>query len=138
ARAGEEGERRAAVALDVTPVLAEEPCELVVIQVVAREGRPGAEQRGRRPLAGRVVPGRRWRRLRERERLVDEGEVGRRCRLRMIRLEPAEEAARGARARLEPDARILEHGHRMLVLAAPARQARGEARRQLAGARREA
>jgi hypothetical protein len=91
-----------------------------------------------RPLPGPIVPVRRQRRLRQRERAVDERQVRCRRRLRMIGLEPGEEPARRPPSRLESHARILDHGHRVLVLPAPPRQAAGEARSHVASTRREA
>ena len=56
----------------------------------------------------------------------------------MIRLEPAEETAHRPPARFQPHRRVLDGRHRMLVLAAHAGQAFGQARRRPAGPGREA
>ena len=73
------------------------------------------------------------------ERAIDERQVGGRRRGGVVLLEPSEEAVVDRRPRLEPQWRVLDHRHRMLVLVPPPRQ-RGSAESggELARARRQA
>jgi hypothetical protein len=85
----------------------------------------GAEER--RGRAHRRRSGRRPRRrcgLGEREHAFDDGSIVRRRRRGMVRLEPTEEAAIRARSRSELEGFVLDHRHRVLVLATHAGKAR--------------
>ena len=79
-----------------------------------------------------AAPSARRRGLGQRQRAIDEREVGGAAGVRMVRLEPGEEAERGARAGRQRQRLVLQHRHRVLVLAAHAGQALGRQRRPAA------
>jgi hypothetical protein len=122
-RAMEERQRATAVGFDLAPLGSEHGLELCGIELARGEHRSRGEER-RRGRAGGARRGRlRGRlRLRQRERALHEREVALRAGRRVVELEPAEETARSVGARCERHRLVLDHRHRVFVLASLARQ----------------